>query len=155
MKIRSKMMIVLFVAAVLPAIIIIFAYQSKLYSVLEQNHHAYIDSLSEDSVAYVRDHVEDLEKMVFKTSTQKLVIDFLKHVTNDNYHEVQNQLRTSQIGETLDFILDTYSDISYIGIIPNNDGVKICRGYYSPLNKRCTDIEFVQEHCIVLIGTQK
>lgn len=146
MKIRSKMMIVLFVAAVLPAIIIIFAYQSKLYSVLEQNHRAYIDSLSEDSVAYVRDHVQDLEKMAFKTSTQKQVIDFLKHVTNDNYYEVQNQLRTSQIGETLDFILDTYSDISYIGIIPNDDGVKICRGYYSPLNKWCTDIEFVTQY---------
>lgn len=146
MKIRSKMLIVLFVAAVLPAIIIIFAYQTKLYNVLEQNHQAYIDSLSEDSVAYVHNHIEDLEKMAFKTSTQKLVIDFLKHVTNANYHEVQNQLRTSQIGETLDFILDTNSDISYIGIIPNHDGVKICRGYYSPLNKRCTSREFVTQY---------
>lgn len=146
MKLRSKMLIVLFVAAVMPAIIIIFAYQAKLRNTLEQNHQTYIESLSKENIAYVSNHIDDLEKLAFKLRTQISVIDFLKNVSSSNYQDVQNQLRTSQIGEKLELILDTYSDISYIGIVPQKDGVKMCRGNYSALNNMCTSNEFVTNH---------
>lgn len=145
MKLRSKMLIILFVAAVMPAIIIIFAYQAKLRSTLEQNHQTYIDSLSSENTAYVSSHIDDLENLAFKLSTQISVIDFLKNVSSSNYQDIQNQLRTSQIGEKLEFILDTYSDVSYIGIIPKADGIKMCRGSYSALNNKCTSTEFVTQ----------
>ena len=106
MKLRSKMLIILFVAAVMPAIIIIFAYQAKLRSTLEQNHQTYIDSLSSENTAYVSSHIDDLENLAFKLSTQISVIDFLKNVSSSNYQDIQNQLRTSQFGEKLEFILD-------------------------------------------------
>ena len=144
MKIRSKMMIILTVAAVIPALIIIFVYQTRLRNMLQLNHQRYVDSLSSESTSYVNGHFSDIESLLFSVRTQSSVIDYLKQVNISNYRELQNQLRTSQIGERLEYFKDTYSDIEYVGLVPSGDGIKICKGYYSNVNKQCTDLEYVK-----------
>lgn len=129
MKIRSKMMIILTVAAVIPALIIIFVYQTRLRNMLQLNHQRYVDSLSSESASYVNGHFSDIESLLFSVRTQSSVIDYLKQVNISNYRELQNQLRTSQIGERLEYFKDTYSDIEYVGLVPSGDGIKICKGY--------------------------
>lgn len=133
MSIKTKMLIFLLIATILPSIIVVVLFQSKTTDMLIEKNVSFLTNAAISNTHSVNKYFEGLESNIFNIRTNARVIEFLTTVNANNYRDSQNQRLTTGTSEKLEMLLQLYSNAVSVCIFPSEDGIALLRGEYDPM----------------------
>lgn len=133
MSIKTKMLIFLLIATILPSIIVIVLFQSKTTDMLIEKNISFLTNAAISNTHSVSKYFEGLESNIFNIKTNARVLEFLTTVNTNNYRDSQNQRLTTGTSEKLEMLLQLYSNAVSVCIFPSEDGIALLRGEYDPM----------------------
>ncbi len=130
MSIKRKLILFMVIATILPAVIVIGLFYTRMSAMLMDKNVQTLTYVAKGKALSEADDYDKLETDVFNLCTNVEVISFLKTVNQTNYRDHQNQVLTSEISAKLESFLDLYPTVRSLCVFPVGEGIPLLRGEY-------------------------